>query len=480
MIKRVLNNKVFNYVFSRYAIYALQFINTLMLAKLLSPYNFGIWSFTQLIIMYFSHIDFGIPNSFNALSSIYKKNTKFVTFNFNAALLLIMLICVLVIGFFVVTSLLDLKIGVKYKFDNYSIYVLIIILLSYFNKLLMFLFRVYSRFKEITFFQVSVPITIFGTYIFFQEDLVHHLLVGMIFANIASLLLFLYNSPLKIKLNFSKKLLTQIQKSGLYFFIYNASFYFILLTTRGVVGYFYTVEEFGLFNFAFSLANIIELILSAFVFLIFPKMINSLAHSDDETAFNSINIMQSNYTILVSLMSYIAIILFPIFIIFFPDYQNSVMAFNAVLLTKLIYTNCFGAPVLLMARKKERKIAGVAFFALVINMLATLSIVYFFNMSYYYVILVTGIAYILYVLIINRMLFKELNSYNGFLNLLRYTFPIKQSLPLFGAFLFSLFDVHAVFYILLLAIFIVLNFSSVLKLRKGIYQVLHNPTIVDI
>jgi O-antigen/teichoic acid export membrane protein len=480
MIKRVLNNKVFNYVFSRYAIYALQFINTLMLAKLLSPYNFGIWSFTQLIIMYFSHIDFGIPSSFNALASIHKQNSKFVTFNFNAALTLTAVVCGLVIIVFASSQLFGFSIGSKYKFDSYLIYVLIIIILSYFNKMLMNLFRIYNRLKEITFFQAIVPISMLGIYILFQEDLIYYLLMGMIFANVAALLLFIYNSPLIIKFNFSKKLLTQIQKSGLYFFIYNASFYFILLTARSIIGYFYTVEEFGLFNFAFSLANIIELILSAFVFLIFPKMINRLANADNETATNSINFMQGNYTVLVSLMSYTAIALFPVFIIFFPAYENSVIAFNLIILTKLIYTNCFGAPVLLMARKKERKIAGVAFSALIMNIISTLSIVYFFDVSYYFVVLGTGIAYTIYVLIINGMSFKELNNYNGFFTLLRYTFPLKQSIPLLAAFSFALFEVPILFYVLLPISFIVLNLSSMLELKNGVYRVLGNPEVVDI
>ncbi|MDG0972633.1 MAG: oligosaccharide flippase family protein [Crocinitomicaceae bacterium] len=480
MLSKLLKNKVVGYTFSRYAIYALQFVNTFMLAKLLSPFDFGIWSFTQLIIMYFAHIDFGIPSSFNALVSIHKQSTKFVTFNFNAALTLTALVCGLVIVFFASSQLMGFSIGTKYKFDTYLIYVVIIIVLSYFNRVFMNLYRVYNRLKEITFFQAVVPIAMLGAYILFKEDLIYYLLMGMIFANVAALLLFLYNSPLSVKFNFSKKLLTQIQKSGLYFFIYNASFYFILLTTRSIIGYFYSVEEFGLFNFAFSLANIIELTLSAFVFLIFPKMINRLANSDDETAINSINFMQSNYTVLVSLMSYFAIALFPIFIVFFPAYQNSVIAFYLILLTKLIYTNCFGAPVLLMARKKERKIAGIAFFALIINVLAALSIVYFCNVSYQFAILGTGITYTIYVLIINRMSFKELNSYNGFFALLCYTLPLKQSGPLLAAFSFALFEVPTVFYALLPISFIVLNLSAIMELKKGVVRVMGNPEVVDI
>ena len=219
MLSKLLKNKVVGYTFSRYAIYALQFVNTFMLAKLLSPFDFGIWSFTQLIIMYFAHIDFGIPSSFNALVSIHKQSTKFVTFNFNAALTLTALVCGLVIVFFASSQLMGFSIGTKYKFDTYLIYVVIIIVLSYFNRVFMNLYRVYNRLKEITFFQAVVPIAMLGAYILFKEDLIYYLLMGMIFANVAALLLFLYNSPLSVKFNFSKKLLTQ-KKNQVYIFLF--------------------------------------------------------------------------------------------------------------------------------------------------------------------------------------------------------------------------------------------------------------------
>jgi O-antigen/teichoic acid export membrane protein len=451
-----------------------------MLAKLLSPFEFGMWSYAQLIIMYFAHLDFGIPSSFNALAAIHKQNKKFVTFNFNASLTLTALLCGVVILFFIASHLIGFSTSDKYHFDSYLFYVLVIIILSYFNKILMNLFRVYNRLKEITFFQGIVPIFMLGTYILFKEDLIDHLLLGIIFANVIALLLFLYNSPLTIQFNFSKKLLTQIQKSGIYFFIYNASFYFILLTTRNIIGYFYTVEEFGLFNFAFSLANIVELLLSAFVFLIFPKMINRLANSDNQTAIQTIGIIQGYYTSLVSLMSYSAIAIFPFFITLFPAYTNTIVAFNIILLTKLIYTNCFGAPVLLMARKKERSIAAVAFVALVINILASLIIVYFFDVSYHYAMLGTGIAYVIYVPVINRMSLLELHNYKGFFDLLRYSFPLEQLIPLLIGFILLLSGASIITLPIVLFVFMIFNFKSLFQLKNLVFSIVKNSSITDL
>lgn len=479
-LTEITKNKVFNYVFSRYAIYGIQFLNTLMLAKLLSPVNFGIWGFTQLIINYFNHIDFGVPSSFNTLAAIHKKNKKYVYFNFNASLTLTSLLSVLVIVFFTIMYLIEYDFGSKYNFNAYLIPVLLIIVLSYFNKLFMNLFRIYNKLKAITFYQSIVQLVVLATFILFSNDLIYYLLLGMIFANVLALLVFIYDSPVVLKLNFSKRLLSQIQKSGIYLFIYNASFYFIVLSTRSVISYFYEVEEFGWFNFAFSLAAVIELILSAFMFLIFPKMINRLAQQSNEEAYTTINYLQSNYTLIISSMSYMAIALFPLFLYWLPEYTNSITAFNLILLTKLVYSNCYGSPVLLMAKKQERKLALVAFIVLLINILCSILFASVFNFSFDQAVLGTFVAYLVYVMWMNRMSLNLLGQNNSLLTVFNYSFPFKMLAPILIGVSFSIFELPLYLYVVLLLVFIALNFKSFFELKELIVKLVTKPDLVDI
>ena len=479
-MKTLLRNKIINYIFSRYAIYALQLINTLILAKVLSPFNFGVWGFIQLIIVYFTHFDFGIPSSFNAVASVHKRSTRFVSYNFNAAFTLVGLICCLVLLSFIIIQVFDYQVGEKYNFDSYICYVLIIIILGYFNKLMMNLFRVYNKLKEITFYQACVPLTICFVYILFKENLIKNLLIGIISANIISLLVFLHQCPLNLKITISRRLLKQIQKSGIFFFIYNTSFYFIFLTTRSIIGAFYEVEEFGLFNFAYSISNVIELSISSFAFLIFPKLLNRFAFLENGEAFLKINFIQSNYRIIVSTLSYFAIAVFPIFISFFPDYKESMGAFNLIVLSNLIYANCFGSPILLISRKRERKIAIYAFIALVLNFCLSLILVYVFQCNYTYVIFGTAVTYVVYVLAINNLSLNELNNSRGFLHLFKFTFPWKESIPLLVGFILIWIDANPLILPFLLILYLVFNFTSIVESKKSFSIIINNSSVIDI
>ena len=480
MLIKLLGNKVFNYVFSRYAIYVLQFVNTLVLAKRLSPYEFGVWGFVQMILIYFSHLDLGIPSSFNALASIHIRNTKFVSLNFNAAITLIGLICLLVLGFFFFSSLFGFSMGTKYGFSTYMPYVLGIIALAYFNKLMTNLFRVYNRIREITFYQASIPISIAVAYLLFDKDLIQYLLIAMIAANSVSLLLFLNFRPFKLSLSFSKRLLIQIQKSGLFFFIYNASFYFTLLSTRSLISHYYSVEEFGEFNFAYSLSNSIEMTISAFVFLIFPKMINRLAIANNEDAQRIVNFMQHNYSLLVSLLTYLAIGFFPLVLYIYPKYINSFTAFSLILLTNLVYASCFGSPILLMARRREKKIAILAFFVLIMNITITFILILIFKPDYGLAVIGTTISYLIYIVAIQHTALIELNAYKGVRVLISTILPIRHSFPLLVAFVFSVMDLPMFYYWTPFFLFVALNYNYLRETQNNLYRLLKEPDLVNI
>jgi O-antigen/teichoic acid export membrane protein len=476
----MLRNKIVNYIFSRYAVYFLQLINTLVLVKRLSPFEFGIWGFIQMILLYFLHLDFGIPSSFNALASIHKSKSKYVSLNFNAAFTLTIFICLLTIFLFYLKDRYAIPIGRKYNFYAFQLYVIIIIVLANLNKLMMNLFRVYNNFRAITFYQACIPISIFITYTLFKDNLIIYLLKGLIVANIIPLLIFLFSSPIKIKLNFSKRLLIQIQNSGIYFFIYNASFYFILLSTRSIISQFYTVEEFGQFNFAISISNIIELSVSSFGFLVFPKILNRLASYNDQMAFEKIEFIQSNYLLVVTLISYLAIAFFPIVTFLFPSYVDSISAFNFISLTNIIYSYCFGSPMLLMARKKERKLALIAFMALVMNFVLTVCIVHFLKIHYSGVLVGMALVYLVYVVLVNWMCRRELKNFNTLKELIVKTFPLEHSIPLLLGFLLFILNAPIAIFPIVLIVYIIFNFKSLIELKNTLTTIIKNSSAVDV
>jgi O-antigen/teichoic acid export membrane protein len=473
----MLRNKIVKYIFSRYAIYVLQLANTLVLAEKLSSYYFGIWAFIQMILLYFAHFDLGIPSSFNAVAAIYQRKKRYVAIHFYSALTLI---CILSLIVLFLTTFFDYDIGSKFKFNKYLFYVIPIIVLTYFNKLLMNLYRVYNKLNQIAFYQASTPIAICLSYILFKHDLIEHILLGIILANVLSLLFFIFYLPVKNKVNLSLRAMKSIQKSGIYYFFYNTSFYFVLLSTRSIIGFYYTVEEFGFFNFALSISSIIELSINSILFLIFPKLINKLSLADNQNSGFIIKTMQKNYVAMVSVLSYLFISFYPILISYFPEYKSSVMAFNLVVLTNLIYSNCYSYPILLMSRKRERILAGLAFFLLIINLLFTSTLVFVFKVGFSYAILGSAVAYIIYTILVTRFALKEINEYQNSFQLIRKIFPTVQVIPIIFTGVLILFSAPAMLYITILFLYLTLNFRTCIELLSTIRYIVFKPNTLDI
>ena len=184
LLKSVKDNSIIKYISSRYIIYIIQFINTLLIAKKLDPHNFGVWGFLLLIIIYFSYFNFGIPSSLNILASINKNKTKYVSLNFNTSLILIGVLSCIVIFAFSVNSLLNFNFGEKYNFNENSLFILFIIIIGYFNSIFLNIFRIYNKLTEITFNQSITPISVLIIVLFYNgSSLISYLLIGMIISN---------------------------------------------------------------------------------------------------------------------------------------------------------------------------------------------------------------------------------------------------------------------------------------------------------
>lgn len=73
---KILSNKIVVYMLTRYVVYFVSFLSSLLIAGKLGPYYFGIWGFVLLLINYFHIIDFGIGNSMTVLLVQNKENPQ--------------------------------------------------------------------------------------------------------------------------------------------------------------------------------------------------------------------------------------------------------------------------------------------------------------------------------------------------------------------------------------------------------------------
>lgn len=481
IIKTALKNKVILFIFSRYGTYFIHFINSLFIAVYLGPYYLGVWGFITLVTQYMNHLSFGISDSVTAIISINKDKEFYVQRVIGTSITMLLGLSVVATLLFAANEIFNLDFGSKFNFSTYGPIVLLIGLLGYFNTLLNHIFRVYGRLFEIAFSQTIFPILILLAIIFFKNN---ELLWALVGANcisfVLSFILYLVKSPVKLKPLFNYDLFKTIQIKGWYLFVYNTSFYFIVISTRSLVSGFYSVEEFGYFTFAFSLANVILLLLQAFSYLIFPKLLNRFATASNSKNIEMLEKLRDAYVTTSHLLIHVAILFFPVFLLLFPQYEIASEAFKLIALSVILYTNSFGYSGLLIAKGYEKKLGVIAFSSLIINVSVALILIKIVHVPFSLVVISTMVSYFIYVFALGYLGRKMLKLSTSFISVVKDIYPMRLLMPYLLSLGFIVFSVPDKYYVFPIILFLIMNFRVLTKLNTIIKTVILNPNFINI
>ena len=479
-LSKIKNNKIINYLLSRYLVYFLQFVVSMVVAVKLGPYYLGIWGFFTLLLNYFSLVNFGIGNSLNIFlvqnkNNAEKSNNYVVNATFIIMIMAVAVVLIMLYHYFIGIS----AVGNKYDLGNFFYVLCLIAIIEYFNGIYMNVARVRNRINSIAIAQSTTIILKFILIFFFAKSA---LLQALIWASLAGSLIsfFIYSRKAFTLENatISGNIMQEIFNKGLLLFIYNCSFYFILVSIRTIISYYYTVEEFGYFNFAFSLANTILLLQQAFSFIIYPKIIDKLNSKNVQEIKNTLNMIRENYISFSHLLIYVAIIFFPVFLLFFPTYANTGQSLNLIALSILLSTNSFGYTAYLNAQNKEKTSAKISLITLLSNIGIGLFLVNILQVSYQYIILATLIAYYAFALFSIYWGEKFLGT-SSFFQALKISFPLKLLIPYLTALGITIINNVYLFWIPLI-IYILLNMSSIKEMTNKIKVLINNPNAINL
>jgi O-antigen/teichoic acid export membrane protein len=480
-IESIIRNKVLRYVFSRYATYVIQFINSLIIAVYLGPYYLGIWGFINLILQYLSQINLGIAHSTNAIIAIHKNNEWYVQKVIGVSFTMLMGLSIMAILFFSVSQIFGFNIGDKYEFSKYAPIVLMIGILNYFNVLLSNIYRVYGRLFEIAFNQSIFPILMMVVILFFKgQNLLSALVITNYLAFLLSFVFYLIKSPVKIRVLFIKRLFKKIQIKGWHLFVYNSSFYLIMISTRSFISSYYSINEFGYFTFAFTLAHVALLLLESFSFIIYPKMLNRLSSGTTEMIDSLLEKIRSSYITTSHLLIHIVIVFYPLFFWLFPQYEQSKQPFRLLSLTLVLYTNSFGYSGLLIAKGKEKILGYIALASLFINVLMAYLLVRVFDIPFTDVILGTMFTYFCLVFAICCFGRKILCLPCKISLILKNMFPLQFFIPYILNLYMVLFQIPDVYFVITVILFLICNYKNIINLKKVFLDIIINPCVIDI
>lgn len=480
-VSRLIMNKVVFYLASRYLTYFIQFVTSLIIAAELGPYYMGIWGFVLLLLNYFQQFHLGIANSFSVLYVLHKDNEEKCNNYIGNSLMLLVYLSSLVIGFLLYYQIWGISYFDKFHVDKYLIWVCMIAVMQYFVIFFLNLFRVKNQLNRVTFCQSIVVLLNFACVFFFKgEELIQWLVAGYVVGNLLCIVMALTSGSIpKInEMTFSKKVQLVILKKGLYLFLYNTCFYFIIISIRTIISWNYSVEEFGLFTFSYTLANALMLILDALMFILFPKVISKLSSEDITEVSNTINFLRTTYITSAHLLIYIALPCFPLVLYLLPKYSDALMSLNLITLTILLNANSCGYLELLISRNKEKLSAALSSITLFLNCLFALLLVKIIRVPFSHVILSTLVTY--FVFTMSSMFFgkKQIGTIVAKEFFSEY-FPLRLLIPYLCAFLFSIFG-YDTWLFLPLVIFLLLNLTASKNIAVAIKTLLLKPESVNL
>ena len=180
------------------------------------------------------------------------------------------------------------------------------------------------------------------------------------------------------------------------------------------------------------------------------------------------------------LLIHFAILLFPLFVLFFPQYKQSSDAFIMIALTTVLYTNSFGYSCLLIAKGFEKKLGQISFFTLLINIILVYVLIKAFLMPYSYVFAATLFAYFIYALLLSYFGRNILQLNTSLGAIIREIYPNRILLPFLLSLCFTIFKASNVYYISPFVLFILINHKTLQKTKETIKHIIANPKFIDI
>lgn len=480
-MKKLFSNKIIVYLSSGYFSYFVQFIISLVIASKLGPYYFGIYGFITLILNYCSVLSFGIPSSLNVLV-VHNKNDLKSCGNYicnslwlYGILSFLLLIATLFIWFS------KIEISINYPIREYLPIVLLIAIANYINSIYNTILRIRGKVNQLSLIQVlGVIFNIIAILSVKGKVLIIALLICLLLNGIATIIITYKSDVLpKVKdVSINLTIQLEILKKGILLFLYNSCFSFILISIRSLVSSNYQVEEFGAFTFSFSVANSVILLLESLMAILFPKILDLLSSDDNTVIESTLDKLRGTYISSSHFLIYLAMIFYPLLILFMPKYSNALTSMNLIALAVLMNTNSCGYSALLIAKNKEKTSAYLSMIALVVNVFLGIIMIYVFHVQFSYVILATLITYLIFSFLVVREGKKTLGV-NNIKSIIYDFFPIRFLIPYSAALIISCFQYESIIW-MPLVLYIIFNTNDIKMIYKMAYKMINNPNIIDL
>lgn len=480
-LTKLVNNKITIYLTSRYAVYALQFITSMVIAGKLGPYYMGVYGFLQLILMYLTQINFGIPHSLNVLLVHNKDNKELSDSYIGNSLLIVSTLSIIVGLFYLYYRLFGIASFERYHVDKFVVWICLIGMLQYFNSVFAIVVRIKNKLRLLAFIQsLTILLNFIVIWLFTGEALITALVTNNILANLISIF-FAYKHdcfPKLSNVHIKRTLFSEIVKKGFFLFLYNSCFYFIVISVRTIISSNYSIEEFGKFTFSYSVGHALLLLSSAISTIFLPKLIDKMSSRNLNEVRYVLTTVRISYISATYLLVFIALPFFPLLLYFLPKYQDAIYVLNLVALAVLIHTNSYGYSTFLIARNKEKYSALISALSLILNIGFALLLVMVLHVRFGLVVLSIMVTYLFSALACTYVGSRIIGNYS-FKKIFTDTFPLRLMIPYVVAALFSVYELESLIFVPLL-LYLLMNRKDLVVITNYIKRMISNQNLTDL
>lgn len=413
MVRTLFTSQSFIYVTIRYITYVLAFVNTLLLANFLGGYEYGIYSFILLINSYMTYSNLGINESLNTEYAKYKHKVISKKIWDNAWSLNIIISILASIIFFII-YLTDRSLFHEYSFGEYAIAVILTCMVTNLGRIYITFYKLHGKLLKLNIQQLLPNAAILCLILTLRYKTTNDQIVWILFGtNLISLIVFRIGIPIKPRFFLSFKLSKILLSRGFSLLIYNFSFYLFILMASSIISMKYDVIEFGCFSLSNSLANGIIMAGGAFLFIFYPRILNSMSKPKLECA-KMIKRIRSIYVIGINIICLISIPIIFILSFFYPQYSISLVKIYGILMVgKCINNATTGYSAYLIANKQEILMTAYALISVAIEFLI-IQIFLKLELNIEFIILAIAIGSMVYTSLIVMKGLKSLYGYCTF------------------------------------------------------------------
>ena len=472
-LKEIFRSKLIVYILSRYVGYFILFLNSLLIARNLGIYFFGIYSFILIVVQYLNYANLGLPYSLNYYLSI-ESNTEKKNKVIQDTFILNFLISIIIVIISFLLVIFDIKLGTKFNLSKYYILVAIIGIIQLFIQIYLSICRTYAITRPIIFNQLVIPILQLPGFFFYEsQDLLNYILITTLLSNLISLIYFHFSCQIKPRLKLRGLVYKELIIHGLNLLIYNVSYNLILTLGTTLVGLYFSVKEFAQYSFAASLSAACLMILGSVTYLFYSKILNKLSTINVQSEMDKfVNKLSKIYFESSLLLVLFIFNLMPILYYILPEYQPSGLIFKIILISYLIMSSVFGYNTLLVQTKRHVVLTKISILSIFSNaFLAYLFVL--FKLPYYYMALSTLFSCLIFVLVVAKTVKTEFKSENGNLKLYlsnKYGIAILCFLTFYENTIFTTFVTLFYFLNRKNTILELIKYSMNIAKRKDVFQ----------